>query len=77
MANGVRRPNEERRERFLTLVDEALKPYIEDMGYDWEYNVVETPRELWKIQGLAPPATGSEGEAEWVKQNRAVPLAQL
>lgn len=36
-------------------VDAALKPHVADEGYDWEYHVDETPRGLWKINGLNPP----------------------
>ncbi|KAF2872329.1 putative oxalocrotonate tautomerase, partial [Massariosphaeria phaeospora] len=65
-------PDVSRRDRFLARVDGALKPFIADEGYDWEYSVAETSRDLWKIQGLVPPMAGSEAEAEWVRGNRAV-----
>lgn len=55
-------------------MDDALKPYIADKGYDWEYSVEETRRDLWKIQGLVPPMPGSEAEALWVRENQAVPF---
>ncbi|KAJ4364980.1 hypothetical protein N0V83_008596 [Neocucurbitaria cava] len=62
------------RDRFLTRVDEVLKPFIEDAGYHWEYSVDETSRDLWKIQGLVPPMPGSEAEGEWARLNEAVPF---
>ncbi|PVH93890.1 hypothetical protein DM02DRAFT_540594 [Periconia macrospinosa] len=62
------------RTRFLTRVDAALKPHIEDKGYDWEYSVLETSRDLWKVNGLVPPLPGTEGEELWKKENRAVKL---
>lgn len=43
------------------------------MGYDWEYSINETDRDLWKIQGLVPPMPKSEAEGEWVRGNRPVP----
>ena len=60
------------RELFLNRADAAMKPFIADMGYDWEYNVEETDRNLWKIQGIAPPMPGTEAEKEWVLLNRPV-----
>ncbi|KAF2256211.1 hypothetical protein BU26DRAFT_472266 [Trematosphaeria pertusa] len=67
-------PNDAIRDRFLGSVDAALKPFIEDKGYDWEYSLEETNRDLWKVQGLVPPMPGSEAEGEWVRGNRAVPF---
>jgi len=64
----------EHRDRFLARVDKALKPFIADKGYDWEYSVEETSRDLWKVQGLVPPMPGSEAEQEWVKLNKPVPF---
>lgn len=66
------RPNDTVRDRFLTAIDAALKPHISDKGYDWEYSVIETRRDLWKIQGFVPPATGSEAEEVWRARNQAV-----
>ncbi|KAF2026308.1 hypothetical protein EK21DRAFT_92544 [Setomelanomma holmii] len=67
-------PNEESRDRFLNKIDHALKPYIEDMGYDWEYSVYETRRDLWKVNGLVPPMPKTDAEVEWVRVNKAVPF---
>jgi hypothetical protein len=68
------RPNEEIRDRFLSKIDTALKPFIENLGYDWEYSVYETRRDLWKINGFVPPMPKTEAEKEWVRGNRAVPF---
>ncbi|KAF2471674.1 uncharacterized protein BDR25DRAFT_193697, partial [Lindgomyces ingoldianus] len=65
-------PNEEVRDKFLGRIDEALKPFIEDQGYDWEYSVEETRRDLWKMNGLVPPMPGTKAEAKWAEENRAV-----
>ncbi|KAK3216290.1 hypothetical protein GRF29_8g2884852 [Pseudopithomyces chartarum] len=67
-------PNETVRDRFLNRIDEVLKPHVEDKGYDWEYSIEETSRDLWKVQGLVPPMPGSEAELLWVKENRATPF---
>jgi phenylpyruvate tautomerase PptA (4-oxalocrotonate tautomerase family) len=68
------RPNEDIRDRFLSKVDAALKPFIDDAGYDWEYSVEETSRDLWKIQGMVPPMPDTEAERVWVRMNEAVPF---
>lgn len=65
-------PNKEIGDRFLARVDKALKPFIEDKGYDWEYSVEETSRDLWKVQGLVPPMPGSEAENEWIRENKPI-----
>ncbi|OCK81922.1 hypothetical protein K432DRAFT_380871 [Lepidopterella palustris CBS 459.81] len=70
-------PSLEAKKRFLARVDQALKPYVEDMGYDWEYHVDETDRDLWKIQGLVPPPAGSDEEAMWKRENKAVVWEKL
>jgi|TARA_R110002003_G_scaffold46_10_gene3796 hypothetical protein len=44
------------------------------LGYDWEYSVYETRRDLWKINGFVPPMPKTEAEEEWVRGNRAVPF---
>jgi stalled ribosome rescue protein Dom34 len=43
----------------LGKVDEVLKGFGED-GWDWEYSVIETRRDLWKINGIVPPEQGTE-----------------
>ncbi len=50
-----------------------LKPHTEDKGYDWEFHVDETSKELWRIQGLRAPPVGSEPFKLWVKENKAIP----
>lgn len=67
-------PNAEVYHTFLTRVDKALKPLIADWGYDCEYSVIETDRDMWKIQGLVPPMSKTAAEREWVTMNRAVPF---
>ncbi|KAF2642258.1 hypothetical protein P280DRAFT_422757 [Massarina eburnea CBS 473.64] len=62
------------RDNFLARVDTALKPHIEDKGYDWEYSVLETSRDLWKINGIVPPMPVTEAEGLWKKRNKAVPF---
>ncbi|KAK4172677.1 putative oxalocrotonate tautomerase [Triangularia setosa] len=63
----------ERQARTIKRIDEALKPHVADKGYDWEWHVDETPRGLWKINGLVPPPFGSKAEKEWAELNKPVP----
>lgn len=58
-------------------MDKALKPFIEEAGYDWEYSVEETSRDLWKIQGMVPPMPRTEAELEWVRENQALPFERV
>ncbi|HTJ33452.1 MAG TPA: tautomerase family protein [Dactylosporangium sp.] len=50
-----------------------LAPHTQDRGLYCEFHVDETPRDLWMINGQWPPASGSEAEQLWVRQNRPVP----
>ncbi|MCJ1464850.1 hypothetical protein MMC07_003465 [Pseudocyphellaria aurata] len=62
------------RARMLVTIDELLAPHIAARGnLDWEYHVLETPRDLWKIQGIAPPPFRSSEEKVWARENKATP----
>ncbi|KIN07068.1 hypothetical protein OIDMADRAFT_108442 [Oidiodendron maius Zn] len=63
-------------ENWTARVDKALKPHIEDKGYDWEYHIGETERRLWKVNGLNAPPFGSESEKTWVAANRVIPWSE-
>ncbi len=45
----------ERKLRVVNKLDALIKPHVADKGYDWEFHIDETPRELWKINGFIPP----------------------
>ena len=62
--------SEESKTKFLHKVDQVLNPVFEGQGWDWEYWVMEGPRELWKINGIVPPPTGSETEKRWFEANK-------
>jgi phenylpyruvate tautomerase PptA (4-oxalocrotonate tautomerase family) len=66
--------NDEAKQRFMTAIDGILNPLFEPKGMEWEYFIAETSRDLWKINGLVPPETGSEGEKKWAELNKAVKL---
>lgn len=57
-------------ERFSARINEALKPYIADKGYDWEITVNDTPRDFWRFNGIAPPPWKSEAEKMWAQTGR-------
>ncbi|KPI37247.1 uncharacterized protein AB675_1455 [Cyphellophora attinorum] len=58
---------------FMDRAEAKLKPYVADRGnLDWEIHVSETPRPLWRIQGLEPPPANSEAEKEWFMKDRAL-----
>ena len=61
------------RDRFFREVEEALKPFIADKGWDWEWNVEETRRDMWSTNGLVPPMPDSKSETEWIEANRPLP----
>lgn len=67
--------SDEQKTGFLERVDKVLNPVMKGRGLDWEYTISESPRELWKSNGLVPPMPGTEMEKEWVRQNR--PVAEL
>lgn len=56
----------------MDAVDKALKPFIADKGYDWEYSCEDVDRDLWKVNGMVPPMPGTEAEKEWAGKNLAV-----
>lgn len=37
---------------------------------DYELHVVESPRELWRINGLVPPPSRSDEERVWMEENK-------
>lgn len=74
---AVTLPNEdESYNKVANAVDAAMKPHIADKGYDWEFHIDETERRLWKINGMFPPAHGTEREKIWSERNWPVPLVK-
>jgi hypothetical protein len=43
-------------------------------GYEWEYSVEETSRDLWKVDGYVPPMPGSDAEKVWAEDNKPSPF---
>lgn len=65
--------DEETKLRFLGACDKLLAPFISERGLRWEMHVDETPFSLWSIQGQRPPLPGSQGETQWIAENRPRP----
>jgi len=56
---------------YFTSVDEVLKPYIADRGYELEFHIEAAPFETWKIDSMTPPPPESPAERRWFAQNRS------
>ncbi|KAI1717708.1 putative oxalocrotonate tautomerase enzyme domain-containing protein [Ditylenchus destructor] len=59
--------------QFMDMYEGKLAPFIKDRGLDWEVAIEIVDRNLWRENGLIPPLTGSEGEKEWIRLDKAVP----
>ena len=57
-------------DQWMEKIGKAIDPFVRDRGYDWEIHYGETPRELWRIQGIKPPEPDSEAKKLWIKENR-------
>lgn len=57
----------------MRVFEDTYAPFIKDRGYDWEIHVDETPKDLWRVQGLMPPPEESEMEKQWAAENRPIP----
>jgi phenylpyruvate tautomerase PptA (4-oxalocrotonate tautomerase family) len=75
MDHIARRMPPERRDAWLDRVTKMLDPFVRERGYAWEIHIDETPIELWSIEGMKPPAPGSDWEKRWAQENRAVPFS--
>lgn len=64
------------REWWIRTIDETIAPFVKNRGFDWEVSIVETPIDLWSLQGEIPPPFESVGEKRWVKENKASPYTQ-
>jgi phenylpyruvate tautomerase PptA (4-oxalocrotonate tautomerase family) len=60
----------EQRESLLKFINKSIHPFVRDRGLDWELHIDETPRDLWTIQGMRPPDSGSAEEQRWSRENR-------
>lgn len=59
------------RQWWVHHLDEVIKPWIADRGFDWEFTIDEAPADLWSLQGHIPPPFESHAEKRWVAENKA------
>lgn len=53
-------------------MDGVFNGLLVGKGANWEYFVSESPRDMWKINGIYPPDAGSEEERVWKEVGRQV-----
>lgn len=70
---AVAMPTAEMRAEAMRGTEEFLAPFIKDKGYDWELHFDETPRDLWRVQGLIAPDQGTDAADLWYRDNKPVP----
>lgn len=63
----------DQRRRTAAAIGALITPYTTDRDLSVEYHVDETPRDLWMMNGLFPPPSGSDAEKLWARENRPVP----
>lgn len=56
-------------ENFLKALDDVVRPVLKPKGISWESNIYETPRDNWRVQGMAPPNFGSDMMNRWIRDN--------
>lgn len=54
---------------FMKALDDVLRPILKPKGIKWESAIYEGDIEYWRINGLIPPAQGSEMEKKWFDAN--------
>ena len=66
----ARRAPKEAQGWWMKRIRETVAPFVTDPELRWEAHVDETPRGLWTINGIRPPAEGSEDEKRWAADNK-------
>ncbi|KAH0438163.1 hypothetical protein CcaCcLH18_03430 [Colletotrichum camelliae] len=67
----------EMEQAFLAAFDDVVRPVFKAKGITWESGVYESRRELWRVNGVAPPARLSEMERKWFREGRVTDEAEL
>ncbi|KAH8593077.1 putative oxalocrotonate tautomerase [Bisporella sp. PMI_857] len=62
---------------FFQGLDDVLRPILKPKGIEWESAIYEGSLEYWRINGLIPPAMGSDLEKKWAKENRVTDEEEL
>lgn len=55
---------------WMRRVEEVIKPYVSDRGFESEVQIAEPPSDLWTMNGLVPPPPESYAEKRWIDENR-------
>lgn len=66
-------PSDDRKRSYMKKLDSIIQPLFQSKGYQWEYHISETPRDLWKVQSIIPPPYQSLEERSWMTERRAIP----
>ena len=51
-------PDQAAADRFLDRVQSILSSTLEGRDLSWEYHIIESDRNMWRIEGLIPPLPG-------------------
>lgn len=62
-----------RRQQTREAIGRLIAPHTIERGLYCEFHIDETPRDLWMINGMSPPAPNSDAERLWAEKNYPVP----
>ncbi|KAF7159502.1 hypothetical protein CNMCM5623_004840 [Aspergillus felis] len=68
---------QEIQDMFFKTLDDILRPILKPKRIEWEIGIYEGNRDYWRINGLIPPATGSELEKKWFAANKVTDEEEL
>ena len=74
MANTI--PNQLQREWWMRRVEDAIAPYVRERGFESEVQIDEPGRDLWTMNGVAPPPFQSIAEKAWIKEDKVLPYTE-
>jgi phenylpyruvate tautomerase PptA (4-oxalocrotonate tautomerase family) len=74
MANTL--PSQIYREWWMRRVEDAIAPFVTARGFESEVQIDEPGRDLWTMNGVAPPPFLSIAEKTWIKENKVIPYAE-
>jgi len=65
----ARSASTKQREKMLSILNKHIAPFVGARGLNWELHIDETPRDMWTIEGMVPPESGSAEEQRWASDN--------
>ncbi|MFI5623059.1 tautomerase family protein [Nocardioides sp. NPDC051685] len=66
-------PTPEIRAACMSVINDTIRPFVQDRGFHVEIHLDQTPVELWRVEGITAPLDYPELFDQWIKENRAVP----